>query len=146
MSARKARRAPKPVPVIDLWRRHVPLEMWLVGVDPLNAPAKEREDARLLTAIEDSGECDPEATAVKLHVAFEFGDQGEFVRDLPWCVLASMVRALLPQIPSDLKAALRPFIVPERSKRTVGEAWHMGAASAFPKTVQEVERARGEAA
>ncbi len=79
-------------------------------------------------------------------MALEFAAPREFVRDLPWLMLTSMGRTLLPQLPPDLKTALRPFIVPKRRKRTVREAWDMGVKAAFLDVAQEIAKAKGEAA
>lgn len=132
--------------VINLWRRRMPIVMWLDRIDRREAPAKEREDYALLETILEFSDTGAVAAAVRLQIAFEFERPQTFIRDYPWHAVTSAVQALLPQLPPNLEAALMPFVVPHMSHRRIGEAWDAGAAAAFPEIASEIKRITGKAA
>lgn len=137
-----ARRQPA---VIDLWRKRVPIVMYLLGVCPSDAPAKDREDGRLFNAIMDSDDCGPEAIAIKTHMALEFMED-HLISDLEYRALASIVRPLLAHLPRDLVSALEPFVASKYCTRHAHETWLVGAEAAFPEIAQALAKARGKAA
>jgi hypothetical protein len=144
--------ATTPLPVaagelaaLDLWRRYRANQVEFYGAirpswaaateDGDNDPIAERasrfdvaesELVHAIQALESSG---PIAIAAKLNLAFDHAHRADYIEDLPWCMLASVLRTLLPTLPAEMAAALQPLTAGRRESATpIGQ----GLRAVFP--------------
>lgn len=102
----------------------------------------EDADAAFVRAIEALDTASPAAVAAKLNLAFDHSDKEEFLADLPWCTLGTMVRCLLPHLPADMIAALAPLT---KGPGTDTKIWQALGAGGSPAHIDDVRLAGEEA-
>ena len=133
--------AAQPVPAtaedaaaLDLWRRYRANQVELYAAigpswatraeeaddDPSEDRASDLDaaDSELAHAIEGLDSAGPIAIAAKINLAFDHAHRTDYIEDLPWCMLASVLRTILPNLPADMAAALQPLTAGRRETAT----------------------------
>ena len=122
------------VAALDLWRRYRANQAAFFGAispswaartedadrDPIEERASRFDvaESELVHAIEALESAGPIAVAAKITVAFDHARRADYIEDLPWCMLASVLRTLLPSLPTDMAAALQPLTAGGRETAT----------------------------
>jgi hypothetical protein len=125
---------PGEAAALELWRRYRANQLEFYGAirpswaartehgdrDPIEDRASrfdaaERELAQAIEGLESAG---PIAVAAKIDVAFDHARRTDYIEDLPWCMLASVLRTLLPNLPADMAAVLQPLTAGRRETAT----------------------------
>jgi len=150
--AAKLRPAPAgEVAALDLWRRYRANQAEFYGAispswaarteDGDNDPIEERAsgfdvaESELMHAIEALESAGPIAIAAKINVAFDHAHRADYIENLPWSMLASVLRTLLPTLPTDMAAALQPLTAGRRETATpIGQGLRTVGTAALPIT------------
>ncbi len=118
------------IAALDLWRRYRANQAELYAAISLSWPARSEDgdddpiedragpldaaESDLARAIEGLDSAGPIAIAAKINVAFDHARRTDDIEDLPWCMLASVLRTILPGLPADMAAALQPLAAGRR--------------------------------
>ena len=131
------------VAALDLWRRYRANQVEFFGaISPSWAARTEDDDhdpiaerasrfdvaeSELVRAIEALDSAGPIAVAAKINVGFDHAHRADYLEDLPWCMLASVLRTILPGLPADMAAALQPLTAGGRETATpIGQGLRVG--------------------
>jgi hypothetical protein len=131
------------VAALDLWQRYRANQVEFYGAispswaatteDGDNDPIEERAscfdvaESELVHAIQALDSAGPIAIAAKLNVAFDHAHRADYIEDLPWCMLASVLRTLLPDLPAEMAAVLQPLTAGRRESATpIGQGLRAG--------------------
>ena len=133
------------VAALDLWRRYRANQVELyAAISPSWATRAEDGDhdaiedrvsdldaaeSELAHAIGELESAGPIAIAAKINLAFDHAHRTDYIEDLPWCMLASVLRTILPNLPADMAAALQPLTAGRRETATpIGRGLQAGGA------------------
>ena len=96
---------------------------------------REKTCDELMHAIEALESAGPIAIAAKINVAFDHAHRADYIENLPWSMLASVLRTLLPTLPTDMAAALQPLTAGRRETATpIGQGLRTVGTAALPIT------------
>src|SRR5262249_4619964 len=75
--------------------------------DPIEERASRFDvaESELVQAIEALESAGPIAVAAKINLAFDHARRADYIEDLPWSMLGSVLRTILPGLPADMAAA-----------------------------------------